>query len=88
MAGNTVKQNGNIGIRLEDGADAMRNVVHEHWIGISAKGSTSDITENRSYVNTNTGIEASFSSNVLRNITYNNLPVRHPCRPLQRRDRP
>lgn len=72
VAGNTVHENLGTGIRLEDGADATRNVVYQHMIGISARGSTSDITENRSYVNTGTGIEASFSSNVLRNVTYNN----------------
>lgn len=72
VAGNTVNQNANIGIRLDDGADAHQNVVHEHTIGISARGSTSDITENRSYVNSVTGIEASFESNILRNVTYNN----------------
>ena len=72
VIGNTVNENGHIGIRLEDGADARRNVVRQHMTGISALGSTSDITENRSYVNSVTGIEASFDSNVLWNVTYNN----------------
>lgn len=72
VVGNTVNENANIGIRLDDGADAELNVVHQHTIGISALGSSSDIIENRSYVNTVTGIEASLESNVLRNVTYNN----------------
>ncbi len=72
VAGNLVHENANIGIRLEDGADATQNVVHQHTIGISARGSSSLISENRSYENSVTGIEASFDSNVLRNVTYSN----------------
>ncbi len=72
VVGNTVNENANIGIRLDDGADAELNVVHQHNIGISARGSSSDIIENRSYVNSVTGIEASYESNLLRNVTYNN----------------
>ena len=72
VAGNSVHENANIGIRLEDGADAEQNVVHQHTVGISARGSTSNIVENRSYVNSVTGIEASLESNLLRNVTYNN----------------
>ncbi len=72
VIGNTVNENGNIGIRLIDGADATRNVVRQHVTGISALGSTSDITENRSFINSNKGIVASHDSNVLRNVTYSN----------------
>jgi hypothetical protein len=72
VAGNAVWNNGHYGIRLDDGADATRNVVHHHATGISALGSTSDIVENRSYINADKGIEAGFDSNILRNVTYSN----------------
>jgi hypothetical protein len=72
VAGNTVTNNTGYGVRLADGADAHRNVVRDHEVGISAEGSTSDIVENRSFINSVTGIEASLESNVLRNVTYSN----------------
>jgi len=72
VIGNTIANNGSFGIRLDDGADALRNVVRQHVTGISALGSTSDVIENRSFANSNTGIEASFQSNVQRNVTYSN----------------
>ncbi|MEX2093005.1 MAG: NosD domain-containing protein [Pirellulales bacterium] len=72
VAGNSGWNNGYYGIRLDDGADAHRNVVHHHVTGISALGSTSDIVENRSYINTDKGIEAGLESNILRNVTYSN----------------
>jgi len=72
VAGNTVAENGNVGIRLCDGADAVLNVVRQHVTGISAFGSASNVLENRSYENTDTGIEASFHSLLERNVTYSN----------------
>ncbi|RIK74487.1 MAG: hypothetical protein DCC68_22985 [Planctomycetota bacterium] len=72
VAGNAGDHNGHYGIRLDDGADAERNVVHHHATGISALGSTSDVIENRSYINTDKGIEAGLDSNILRNVTYSN----------------
>lgn len=72
VAGNSVYENGNIGIRLDDGADAVLNVCRTHVTGISAEGSTSHIAENRSFNNTETGIIASFDSFVERNVTYSN----------------
>jgi hypothetical protein len=72
VAGNTVAENGDIGIYLNDGADAERNVVRQHTSGIWALGSESDIHENRSYANADTGIAASFDSRVQRNVTYTN----------------
>lgn len=72
VTGNTVYQDGNIGIRLEDGADATFNVIRQHTTGISAIGSSSDITDNRSFINSDTGIEAGLASNVFRNATHNN----------------
>ncbi|MCC6124661.1 MAG: right-handed parallel beta-helix repeat-containing protein [Pirellulales bacterium] len=72
VAGNTVWQNGALGIRLDDGADASRNSVRLHAIGISALNSTSDIGENRSYLNADAGIVASLDSHIWRNITYSN----------------
>jgi len=72
VAGNTVAKNGLIGIHLDDGADAERNVVRQHVTGISALGSESNVIENRSYENTDTGIEASYASYLHRNVTYSN----------------
>lgn len=72
VAGNTVAENGGIGIYLNDGADALRNVVRQHTSGIWALGSESDILENRSYANDDTGIAASFASRIERNVTYTN----------------
>jgi nitrous oxidase accessory protein NosD len=72
VAGNTVAENGGIGIHLNDGADALRNVVRQHTSGIWGLGSESDIVENRSYANVDTGIAASFASRVARNVTYAN----------------
>jgi len=69
---NNVYDNGRTGIRLDDGADALRNVVHSHVTGISALGSTSDIVENRVCNNSESGILASFASQVLRNVVYTN----------------
>lgn len=70
VAGNHVWVNNEYGIRLDDGADALRNVVHDHDHGISARGSSSDIDENRVYLNAVTAIEASYLSNIRRNVTY------------------
>jgi autotransporter-associated beta strand protein len=72
VAGNTVYTNGGTGIRLDNGADAVRNVVWGHVIGISALGSTSNILENRVYDDSDTGVIASFASNVERNVVYTN----------------
>ncbi len=72
VAGNTVAENGQIGIHLNDGADAWRNVVRQHTSGIWALGSESHILENRSYANSDTGIAASFDSRIERNVTYTN----------------
>jgi len=72
VAGNTVAENGRFGIQLNDGADALRNVVRQHTSGIWGLGSESDILENRSYANRDTGIAASFASRVERNVTYSN----------------
>ena len=44
----------------------------KHIAGISAFGSTSDIIENRSFINSRSAIEASFQSNVERNVVYSN----------------
>ncbi len=72
VAHNTVSDNATIGIRLDNGADARGNVVRGHITGISAFGSSSDIVENRSYINSQSGIEASYFSQILRNVVYSN----------------
>ena len=72
VAGNTVAENGRFGIYLNDGADALRNVVRQHTSGIWGLGSESEILENRSYANRDTGIAASSASRVERNVTYSN----------------
>ena len=69
---NSVYENINIGIRLEDSAAALFNVVRQHTTGISAKDSSSIIFKNRSFINSVTGIEASLDSDVLQNVTYSN----------------
>ena len=69
---NNVYENVRTGIRLDDGADSVRNVVRTHINGISALGSTSDVIENRVCNNVQTAIIASYASNVQRNVVYTN----------------
>jgi autotransporter-associated beta strand protein len=72
VGSNHVYDDARTGIRLDDGADAVWNVVRTHTTGISAQGSTSDVNDNRVCNNTETGIIASYASNVQRNVVYTN----------------
>ncbi len=66
VAGNHVYNHlgtNDIGIGVHNGAQAIRNAVHDNYLGIDSQ-SGGQITENRVYHNTTTGIQARFFSAV------------------------
>ena len=74
VAGNHVYNHlgaNDIGIGVHSGAQAIRNAVHDNYLGIDSQ-SGGLITENRVYHNTTTGIQAGSSAQLLANVIYSN----------------